>query len=174
MKNLIINVLIFALPFQSCMNNERKDNGLKNIHDHKVTNITTYTGNALFFFNKEYHSDPHVYIILISEKDSNVFKQRTFDLPKAVRGKCSIYTYFGYKWAFHLIDSKEKHTLDFDICNVKAEYYIKAWVSYEGFIETKQRRKGKPLITDSCEHRSMYYDLKKSLKDIEYKILVTK
>lgn len=174
MKNLIIYLLIIFFFFQSCMNNQRKDNELKKIPDNKLIKITTYTGNALIFFNKEYHSDPHVYVILISEKDSNVFKQKTFDVPKAVRGKCSIYTYFGYKWSFNLIDSKEKDTLNFNICNVIAEYYVKVWISYDGFIETRQRRNGKPLITDSCERRSMYYDNKKSRKDIKYKIFITK
>jgi len=174
MKNLIISLLKLSFSFQSCVNNQRKDNELKKIPVHKLMNITTYTGNALIFFNREYHSDPHVYVILISEKDSNVFKRKTFNVPKAVLGKCSIYTYFGYKWAFNLIDSKEKDTLNFNICNVKAEFYVKVWISYDGFIETSQRRNGKPLITDSCERRSMYYDLKKSRKDIEYKIFITK
>jgi|GEM_PF-4472086 len=174
MKNLIINLLIFSFFFQSCMNNKRQDIGLKKNPDHKVIDITTYTGNALIFFDKEYHSDPHVYIILISEKDSNIFKQKAFDIPKAINGKCSIYTYFGYKWAFNLIDSREKETLNFNICNVQAEYYVKTWISYDGFIETRQSRKGKPVISDSCEYRSIYFDLKKSRKDIEYKILITK
>lgn len=171
---LIFPILIVSLF--ACQNKPKTVIGKENtpIHDvkPKLMDISSYTGNALIFYAEEYHVDPHVYLILIAEKDSNVFKQQTFDIRKAVQGKCSIYTLIGYARMSRLQTCKEKQILDFEICNIDYKYYVKAWICYAKMIEAMQKRKT-PLLTDSCEVRNLFQpDGKdKNSKRLDYKVL---
>lgn len=178
MKKSFFILPILIVSFLACQSKPKTEITKKHIPVQeikpKLMDITSYTGNALIFFAEEYHVDPHAYLFLIDEKDTKVFVSKLFDIRKAIRGKCSIYTNIGYYRMNKLQACKEKQIVDFEICNVDTvyKYYAKVWVSYENMVETRNKRTT-PLLTDSCEARNLhsYHFGKKKGKDLEFKIL---
>jgi hypothetical protein len=179
MKKYIIKFLflfLFIILLSSCHGNNNKTvSKITSRAEIKanLSSINSYNGNALIFFTYKNHADPNVYIIQIEEKKSKIFTDKTFDIKRAIRGKCSIFIYVGiFPWR-KLDASKVKQKLDFEICNIDLDYnyYVKAWVSYENMVENTRRRET-ALLTDSCAARNLYYPVgKKNTKNIEFKIL---
>ena len=176
-KYIIKFFILLIMILSSCQKNKSQKAECKNTTKAeikpKLSNIGTYNGNALIFFTYKNHADPNVFIVQVEEKNSEIFTDKTFDIKRAVRGKCSIFSLIGYYHWNILWKSKEKQIYDQEICNIDSEYkyYVKAWVSYENMVENNRRRKT-AFLSDSCTVRNLYYPIGvKNAKDIEFKIL---
>ncbi len=175
----LVYLCIVLIPFLFSCNikqAEKENSGKEKIH--KVMNITSYTGYALVFFKKtySYHINPHVYLIFIDEKDSSTFRKSTFDIPKAIKGRCSISVAVGNKRINELLQKKGKYVNNFNICNIEPDYkyYFKSWISYTGYLENRHHRNWEPILNDSCQRRVIYYDAAPKNKSKERKVIEIK
>jgi len=172
MKEKVLFGVILLISFLSCNTEKRYKKVIPVPIKHHVMDITSYTGNAVAFFHEGHDYFYSVYIIPIEEKDSNIFKKKDFDVFKSIIGQCSIYFTIGYDlYKLQASDSKKK--LNQKVCNVytdrNTEYYIKVWISYKDYVESKEKRK-KVLTSDSCEIRDAHRRTKGKL--LEFNILM--
>jgi hypothetical protein len=175
MRNLIY-LCIALIPFLfSCNKKQAEKENPKKEKISEVMNITSYTGNALIFFKEtySYRINPHVYIIFIDEKDSSIFRKSTFDILKAIKGKCSISVALGNKRINELLTKKGKYVNNFNICNIEPDYkyFVKNWISYEGYLENRHHINWMPILNDSCQRRVIYYDADSKNKSKKRKVI---
>ena len=140
MKFRYILMIVLVTFIFSCNNNQKTTDKVKCIHNQKVMDISSYTGNAVAFFDNGHNDFYSAYIIPILEKDSDIFKQKSFDIFNGIKGRCSINFTIDY-FLYDLQNSASKKKLDRIICNVHANYYAKIWISYSKYEELLLKRK---------------------------------
>lgn len=178
MRNFIYLGIGLIIFFSSCQTKQKKNDKLQNNVVSKPVNLTSYVGNALIFFQENYtgyERGPYAKLILVDEKDSCVFKNRNFDVQEAIKGKCCITIFFGYD-VIPLLKNKSKQEVKFRICNIPSDYnfYLKCWVNYAGYIESKKYPNRKLNPKDSCDQTCIIYPYMKSNKNRKIRKLVYK
>lgn len=163
---------LFLLVFVSIVSCKQSSKTIDKVNVTSLMDITNYKGNAVVFFRDGVMTGADRFtmqLIPLPNQDTNIVKQDTFDIYKAIKGRPSIFFTNG-DIIYKLYMNKQKKELKRNICNIsdKNDSYVKVWISYKNY-EDILKAKGEKILTDSCSVREIFIGHNGKLD--EFKIL---